>query len=177
MSYRYANAIVKPGLNTLVQGAPIYTYGAWSWGNNNPYGQLGLGNTSNKNSPNQIGSLTNWLNLAGGFYHSIAVKDDGTLWAWGRNSQGQLGLGNTTNYSSPKQVGTLTNWLYIGNGYNHTIATTTTNTLYTWGNNSYGQLGNGNTTPRSSPAQVGALTNWLSPQAGFGSYSSLVTSY
>ena len=65
MSYRYANAIVKPGLNTLVQGAPIYTYNLYSWGLNSD-GQLGLGNTTNRSSPNQVGSLSGWLRISGG---------------------------------------------------------------------------------------------------------------
>ena len=43
-------------------------------------------------------------------YSPLALKTDGTLWAWGSNWAGQLGLGNITNYSSPKQVGALTTW-------------------------------------------------------------------
>ena len=40
--------------------------GLWSWGLNS-YGQLGLGNTTYKSSPNQVGALTTWLNIAGGY--------------------------------------------------------------------------------------------------------------
>jgi alpha-tubulin suppressor-like RCC1 family protein len=132
------------------------------WGSN-LYGQLGLGNTTNYSSPKQVGSLTNWLQVAAG-YATLAVKTDGTLWAWGQNSSGQLGLSNTTSYSSPKQVGSLTTWRSVsfgtGSGGNASAAIKTDNTLWTWGNNSQGQLGSGTITNRSSPVQVGSLTNW-----------------
>ena len=81
----------------------------WAWGLNSS-GQLGLGNTVNYSSPVQIGSLTNWKQIANKGGVTTAIKTDGTLWAWGNNSSGQLGLGNTVNYSSPVQVGTLTYW-------------------------------------------------------------------
>ena len=93
----------------------------WSWGANN-FGGLGLGDISNRNSPNQIGALSNWLEIAGGAYYMCAIKTDGTLWAWGQNNSGQLGLGNTTNYSSPKQVGSSTSWNKIAPGYLSTFA-------------------------------------------------------
>ena len=98
--------------------------GLWTWGYN-VYGQLGLGNTTTYSSPKQVGSLTTWSSIAGGTYHTIATKTDGTLWTWGYNGYGQLGLGNTTYYSSPKQVGSLTTWLSIAGGHDHTIATKT----------------------------------------------------
>jgi alpha-tubulin suppressor-like RCC1 family protein len=84
----------------------------WSWGAGT-YGGLGLGNTTSYSSPKQVGSLTNWLSVAGGFYSCSAIKTDGTLWSWGYNNKGELGLGNRTNYSSPTQVGSLTTWLSI----------------------------------------------------------------
>ena len=138
----------------------------WLWGQNN-YGQLGLGNTTNRSSPNQVGSLTNWLSVACGYNFTLSIKTDGTLWAWGQNNWGQLGLGNTTYYSSPKQVGALTTWLSVTGGYQFTFAIKTNGTLWAWGHNNIGQLGLGNTTSYySSPKQVGALTNWLSVACG-----------
>ena len=137
----------------------------WAWGTNSVNGQLGLGDVTNRSSPAQVGALTNWLSVAGGFNHTIALKTDGTLWSWGRNNVGQLGLGNITNYSSPKQVGALANWLSVAGGYRHTIALKTDGSLWTWGWNNQGQLGLGTSgagTYKSSPAQVGALTTWLS---------------
>ena len=95
--------------------------GLWSWGRNS-HGQLGLGDTTNRSSPVQVGSLTNWRLVAGGEYHTAAIKTDSTLWIWGRNDYGQLGLGNTTNRSSPVQVGTSTNWRIVTCGYGQPTA-------------------------------------------------------
>jgi alpha-tubulin suppressor-like RCC1 family protein len=171
MSYRYPASYIKPGLNTLVNGTPSYTYYLNTWGLNNQ-GQLGLGNTTYKSSPNQVGSLTNWLQVgSGGYYHTIAVKTDGTLWAWGGNGVGQLGTGNTTAYSSPKQVGALTNWASVNCGRTYTMAVKTDGTLWGWGRGTTGQLGNNNLYSYSSPKQVGALTNWLS--VACGAYSTI----
>ena len=97
--------------------------GLYSWGYN-PYGQLGLNNTTNYSSPKQVGALTTWSSVSGGGYHAVSIKTNGTLWSWGRNNNGQLGLGNTTNYSSPKQVGALTSWtkLFKGCAHSSTLA-------------------------------------------------------
>lgn len=88
----------------------------WVWGRNN-HGQLGLGTTTNVSSPTQVGALTNWRSVnALNAWYTLAVKTDGTLWAWGRNLYGELGTGNTQSYSSPVQVGSLTTWRLAGAG-------------------------------------------------------------
>ena len=131
----------------------------WVWGYNNN-GQLGRGNLTYYSSPVQLGSLTNWLNVASGGYFMGAVKTDGTLWTWGYNGLGGLGLGDTTNRSSPVQVGALTNWKNISAGQYHMAAVKTDGTLWAWGYNALAELGTGNLTNYSSPKQIGALTNW-----------------
>ena len=115
--------------------------GLWTWGYN-AYGQLGNGNVTLYSSPIQVGTLTNWKQVAGGDYHTAAIKTDGTLWTWGYNLYGQLGnntSSTTVFYSSPIQVGSLTNWKQVAGGQYHTAAITTDGTLWTWGYNAYGQ--------------------------------------
>jgi alpha-tubulin suppressor-like RCC1 family protein len=140
----------------------------WAWGSNS-YGSLGLGDTTSRSSPVQIGALTTWATVDGstGYWFAGAIKTDGTLWTWGYNaySVGILGLGNTTNYSSPKQVGALTNWLNISASSYGCMATKTDGTLWAWGGNSYGRLGLGDKTNRNSPVQVGAGTTWSTVSA------------
>lgn len=146
----------------------------WTWGANSG-GQLGIGSTGNAYSPVQVGALTNWAQVSAGGKsnityggHMVAIKTDGTLWAWGKNNVGQLGRGNTTDYSSPVQVGALTTWAQVSTdagGY-HNLAVKTDGTLWAWGKNGWGQLGDGSTTDKSSPVQVGALTTWSKVAAG-----------
>ena len=132
-------------------------------GGNNTNGRLGLGDTTNRSSPAQVGALTTWASIATGQAHTLAVKTDGTLWSWGSNGDGRLGqnIATTTNRSSPVQVGALTTWSKISASPDHSIAIKTDGTLWSWGNNDVGQLLLGDTINRSSPVQVGTLTTWL----------------
>ena len=134
----------------------------WTWGDNT-YGQLGLGDTTNIDSPVQVGSLTNWDTIStGGGDFFAARKTDGTIWTWGRNQYGYLGHGNTTSLSSPVQVGSLTSWAEIDAAWGVCYARKTDGTLWAWGANTQGNVGDGTTTVRSSPVQVGELTSWTS---------------
>lgn len=150
----------------------------WTWGRNDQ-GQLGTGNTTNRSSPGTTaGGGTTWLRTAAGNNHIVAVRIDGSLWCWGRNTNGQLGDGSTTVRSSPVTTsgGGLT-WFNVGCGSDHTIATKTDGTLWTWGLNTHGQLGDGTTTNRSSPVTVaGGGTNWRIPSTGGLEFSSAVKS-
>jgi alpha-tubulin suppressor-like RCC1 family protein len=150
----------------------------WSWGYNGTYGQLGLGNTTSYSSPKQIGSLTNWSQVKSASVHSLAIKTDGTLWAWGSNYFGQLGIGTSGPYahkSSPVQVGALTTWSKIAAGGSFSLGITTDGKLWAWGFNGNGRLGTGNTTNRSSPTQIGSLTTWSNVFAGNGSCFAIKT--
>ena len=99
-------------------------------------------------------------------YHTLAVKTDGTLWAFGRNNLGQLGDGTQVDKSSPVQIGALTNWSKPIAGYNSSYAIKTDGGLWAWGMGIYYTLGLGNNTNYSSPVQVGALTDWLDVAGG-----------
>ena len=149
----------------------------WAWGRNG-YGQLGDNTIINRSSPVQVGALTTWTSsdstLASGLYHNVAIKTDGTLWAWGRNYLGRIGDGTTINRSSPVQLGAITNWLKVSAGNYHSIATRTTGTLWAWGDGWYGQIGDNANTTKTGPTQVGTLTNWLN--IGAGSYHSMAVS-
>ena len=66
----------------------------WSWGSNIT-SQLGQGVQSSQNpTPGQIPNFGNVVAVAGGSHHSVALKSDGSVWAWGSNSQGELGDGS-----------------------------------------------------------------------------------
>ncbi len=70
----------------------------YSWGSNSN-GQLGLlpggigGGDSNPHpTPSEVAAPTDWVAVTAGYYHSLGLKADGSLWAWGGNDYGQLGL-------------------------------------------------------------------------------------
>lgn len=148
----------------------------YTWGDNN-YGILGLGDTTPRSSPTQVGVDTDWASVSCGYLNTAAIKSDGTLWVWGNNSYGQLGNNEAGYFSlplltqkcikSPIQVGAATDWYQVSCG-KHLIAALKNNSLtgaelWVWGNNSYGQLGTNDTVPRSSPVQtVMATQSWVS---------------
>lgn len=141
---------------------PQYKLYAWGY---NASGQLGLGNTTDRSSPVQVGSLTNWNGEIshGGQGFSHFIKTDGTLWATGFNGgAGYLGNASIFSVSSPVQIGSGSTWSKIYAGSTMTGAIKTDGTLWTWGSNQYGQLGIDQPTYLnfSSPTQVGTLTTW-----------------
>ena len=149
----------------------------WAWGNNakrsGNIAPLGLGDTTARSSPVQIGTLATWTSVSTNGYHTLARKTDGTLWVWGNNKdnvgggagRGQLGLGDVNQRSSPVQVGTLTTWATATVGDYHSLAIKTDGTLWAWGRNKYGQV-NPDKAYRSSPTQVGTLATWSSATGG-----------
>ncbi|MCL2680325.1 MAG: hypothetical protein FWF11_02455, partial [Coriobacteriia bacterium] len=140
----------------------------WSWGQNNN-GKTGLGATlGNQAMPAQVGTDTDWTMVNAGHEHSLAIRSDGTLWAWGLNQHGRTGLGTTTgSQATPVQVGTDTDWTVVSAGMDHSLAAKSDGTLWAWGSNSSGRTGLGTTSDNQlAPAQVGTATNWSAVTAG-----------
>jgi len=129
----------------------------WSWGGNGN-GQLGTGDKSPRSSPGSLIAPANgykWKDVSCGIYCSAAVKTDGTLWTWGKNSAGVLGDNTTTDRSSPGTVaGGGTTWRQVYVTGNCASAIKTDGTLWSWGNNAIGVLGDGTSFNRSSPGTV-----------------------
>ena len=139
----------------------------WGWGRNDGAGGLGLNDSTNRSSPTQVGSGTNWTRPRTGgdsTGFSGALQTDGKLFTWGSNNQGRLGHNNTTSYSSPKQLpGTWASFEVCGSNYiNAAMGVKTDGTLWTWGWSEEGALGlnEGGSTNYSSPKQVGSDNTW-----------------
>jgi alpha-tubulin suppressor-like RCC1 family protein len=107
-----------------------------------------------------------YAEIAAGKEHTLAVKEDGTLWGWGRNHWGQLGNGGFVDASQPVQVGTENKWRLVAVGQFHSLAIKTDGTLWAWGLNESGQLGDGTAVNRSVPVKIGTSTNWVTVAAG-----------
>lgn len=101
--------------------------------------------------PVQVSGLTDVVAIAGGWLHSLAVKRDGTVWAWGNNSTNQLGDGTNIRRLTPVAVSTITEVVAVAAGQSHSLALKRDGTVCAWGANSAGQLGDGTTTQRSTP--------------------------
>jgi alpha-tubulin suppressor-like RCC1 family protein len=104
--------------------------------------------------------------IAAGAQHTVALKVDGTVWAWGKNDVGQLGDTTTTTRTTPVAVSGLTDVIAITAGGNHTLAIKRDGTVWAWGKNSGGQLGDNSTTNRLAPVQVSGLTDIVGIAAG-----------
>ncbi len=115
-----------------------------SWGND-ATGQLGdnaPGTT--QATPVSVLNASQIISIAGGGNHSLAVKSDGTVLAWGFNRYHQLGNGPTTaRQATPVAIGNVTGIVAVSAGDNHSIALKADGTLLAWGLGFYGQLGIG----------------------------------
>ena len=141
----------------------------WIWGNNT-YGQLGNGNFGNGYDsfvPIQVPGLSDIVKISSGGYHSIALKKDGTVWAWGENYKGQIGDGTIICKTTPVQVPGLSNIYKINAGSDTNIALKRDGTVWAWGTNLYGAYGNGTTTSSLAPVQTSNLSGVYSVAIGF----------
>ncbi len=139
--------------------------GVWAWGNNRS-GQLGIGTTNNSPIPVPVKlpdgtPLTGVMALAAGWGHSVALRNDGSVWTWGANNNGQLGDGTTSNRLNPVLVKLadglpLSGVRAIDAGDGYTVALKSDGTFWAWGFNMYAQLGDGTTINRLNPTPVNA---------------------
>jgi alpha-tubulin suppressor-like RCC1 family protein len=98
-----------------------------------------------------VKELSDVTAIAAGEYHSLALKSDGTVWAWGYNACGQLGDGITTSTNIPVQVKELRDVTAIAAGKYHSLALKSDETVWAWGENYNGQLGDGTSMDRNTP--------------------------
>ena len=173
-------AIAAGGAHSLAlsHDGIVYAWGA------NDRGQAGLGAASKPSSnilpvkgPGGDGLLSGVKAVAAGESHSLALKGDGTVWAWGANDGGQLGDTSLKDRPAPVQVkglggnGVLADIVAIAAGGQTSLALRADGTVWSWGVNDKGQLGNNaaikySATPVQVKAQRGDLPGMKAIAAG-----------
>jgi alpha-tubulin suppressor-like RCC1 family protein len=143
----------------------------WNWGVTASTVVIGGGMTidSYATTPTQIGAGYNWstTKIDTGGLHTLAVKPDGTLWAWGNNQFNQFGNGTTVSSTTPVQIGTDTDWRIANGGEGSSFAIKSNGKLYAWGVAGQGRLGLGNVSGTVAvPTQVGTDTDWKAVDGG-----------
>jgi uncharacterized repeat protein (TIGR01451 family) len=131
----------------------------WTWGSGS-FGELGLGTSPNSQLlPTLVNSLTGVAAISAGYYSSMALLGDGTVWWWG--------FPTTSNV--PVQVNGITGATSIDLGgwwtYTFGTAVKSDGTTWSWGDNSYGQLGTGSARNRALPVAVPGLSGVIAISA------------
>jgi len=136
----------------------------WSWGDN-AFGQLGLGDIVSAIVPARVIQengypLMNIVSIVAGAFHSLALSNDGYIWAFGNNQDGQLGNGSSANLSKPAKVQhpdngqPLSDIVLIAAGTSHSLAIQNSGIIWAWGNNKHGQLGDGTQENQLLPKRI-----------------------
>ena len=133
-------------------------------------GDFIYGDEPDKRMPLQMGSAS-WKKIsANQTYATLGIREDGTLWGYGKNQAYVLGLsGNGTTRYYWEQVGADSDWASITtDSFDGSYGIKTDGSLWTWGYNNNYQLGHGNTTTVQIPTKVGAQS-WLKVASSWGS--------
>ncbi|MFC5403231.1 RCC1 domain-containing protein [Cohnella soli] len=126
-------------------------------------------NSQNQNLNTKSTQESDIAFIEAGGYHSVALKKDGTVWAWGRNLSGQLGDGLTVDRYEPSKIDGLEHIIALSGKADHTLAVTESGQVWAWGYNPDGQIDAGDEV-HSTPVLIQGLNNIVSVSAG-GSFS------
>ena len=130
----------------------------WGWGANSS-GQLAQPKTNTTiPKPVQIGGDNDWADVSAGAGHSLAIKKDGSIWAWGQNESGQVGNGSATNIYTPTRVSPDAGWRSVAAGAFNGYALKSDGAVWGWGLD-FVSGGSGKTN-NLTPVQIDPGTNW-----------------
>lgn len=129
----------------------------WTWGRYNWFGEIGDGSKLARPTPVQVMGLSGVTAISAGYFHSLAVKGDGSVLSWGAAREVQSEGGMTTERLVPVQIEGLVGAISIAAGGYHSLAALRDGTVWAWGSNVKGQLGDGTTVERATPVRVTGL--------------------
>ena len=169
-----ANGIVAVSAGRSHSLALDHTGAVWAWGSN-VSGELGDGTTVMRTRPKKIENLDDIVAIsAGGLNFSLALKSDGTVWAWGSNFSGKLGDTTRTPRLRPTQVVGLGKAIAIAAGNEHALALLDDGSVWSWGSNYAGQLGIDTMIDRATPVRVPHIEDAVAISASTLSHSLVV---
>lgn len=123
--------------------------------------------------PGTVPGISDATQVSGGYYHSVALRANGSVVAWGYNGSGQLGDGTETNSPTPVAVKGISNAIAVAAGGYSSMALLSNGTVVAWGDNEDGELGRGTTSGpeacecSTTPLQVPGLSNVVAIDAGY----------
>jgi len=167
-----ANEFVAISFNQNFSLAIDINGDVYSWGYNKN-GELGRGVTGEFCASDEISDcgksivkvegLSNIVSISAGTSHTLALKDDGSVWGFGTNNDGELGIGNTNEVSSPVKVifPEDVNIIQVSAGSDFSMAIDDNGNLWAWGKNNNGQmaLGEENTQDQLTPIKIAIPNN------------------
>ena len=157
-------AIATPRALVAVQSGPVaYASAArddngdvWTWGSD-AFAQLGNGAASTPvAAPAQVTDDSQWVDIAAGGLHTIALDEDGVLWGWGNNAEGSAGTGDGASIVPyPTRITVDARFTAVAAAGRHSLALDDTGTVWAWGRDDYGQVGDGAPlTPVTTPRPI-----------------------
>lgn len=139
-----------------------------SWGYNLD-GQLGTGTASVATDTISAVALPagrRAVSVSAGSTHSLALLDNGDVYAWGLNESGQLGSGDLVSKATPTKVTLPRPAVSVSAGRGFSVAALDDGRVFTWGANTIGQLGDDGRDAQSSPVQAVGLSGIVAVAAG-----------
>jgi alpha-tubulin suppressor-like RCC1 family protein len=146
--------------NSLV----LHNNTVWTWGKYQNFNN----EWQNIVEPKIISNLEDIVAISEGCTasHTLAIKKDSSVWAWGNNEYGQVAVQNSNNEAFPVKVNSLKNIVQVAVGKGHSVALKADGTVWVWGWNEYGQLGLGNVIDQSTVCKVPNLSDVIAIAAG-----------
>jgi alpha-tubulin suppressor-like RCC1 family protein len=141
----------------------------WTWGDSVLISYLLRDVSIGQFVPVRVRYDNNWAHISTGYWHSLAVRTDGSLWAWGQNDYGQLGDSTRIQRLEPMRAGLEydeRDWSVVASGGHHSVAIKADGSLWTWGDDNYERLDASTDTDRNAPARIGSENNWAGVAAG-----------
>jgi len=168
-------AAVAGGASAAGAGTQVYAWGYTAGGGygdcaasgvpNSLCGQTGVADVQFVTTPTTLAAIPDATAIGAGMFHSLAVRADGSVWAWGMNGSGQLGSGGDSGAFSvqPVQVPGITNAVAVAGGWHQSHAIRADGTLWSWGS---AFTGLGSYSSFAPPTQVPGLSGVASVAAG-----------